>query len=312
MCLEAVPLPSEAKEHLARFFQSQVSPPDHCQRVGARLFLLHGPAGVGKKFTAEALCQSVGMPLLIADVPQMLRESTADLSCVPRLFREALLQSAAVHLITPMGCWRRTTERCVPGACCAMRVEFRAIALIGRNNRGICRLIPYGQPRSPFLPTIGHASNSGRHRVGIGRYHMASDVHLSEVAERFRFTAGQIRQALAQRSSVPDTRSACPRNLGGRSLSCPPCNESEATLAQNHPALYLRDIIPPQDQAELREIRAHAGYRQKCLSSGFNRKMSLARLSMFRWAVRRQDDGGRDCRLANLARPTRSIRQACQ
>ena len=249
--LEAVLLPADLKEHLVVSSSLRSARLTARKRAGARLFLLQGPAGVGKKFTAEALCQSVGMHLFIADVPQMLRESVTDLSCVPRLFREALLQSAAVYM-DRADVLLEENDR----AARAKRMLFEAVAefpgivFIGSEQPWDARAITTWSAQIVFpLPDYTARQRLWQMFVMAGGHRMAHDVCLREVADRFHFTAGHIRHALAQAQQRALRRHPhdC-GNIGGRSLSrLPNAIESEAHHAgtQNHPALYLEGHHPP-------------------------------------------------------------------
>jgi SpoVK/Ycf46/Vps4 family AAA+-type ATPase len=287
--LEAVLLPPDLKEHLVRFFQMQVSSPDDSQRAGARRFLFQGPAGVGKKFTAEALCQSVGMHLLIADVPQMLRESVADLSCVPRLFREALLQSAAVYL-DRAEVLLEENDRVARAKRMLFEAmaEFPGIAFVGSEQLWDAQATPTWSAQIVF-PLLDYTARQRLWQtlVKTGAHRMAHDVCLGEVADRFHFTAGHIRHALAQAQQRALMRNHRAPEISADDLyhACrAQSSQKLTTLARKITPLYRwRDIILPDDRLQqLHEICTHAKYRQHVFEQwGFDRKMSLGKgLSM--------------------------------
>ena len=287
--LEAVLLPADLKEHLVACLQSQVSAPAGTKRAGARLFFLQGPAGVGKKFTAEALCHAVGMHLFIADVPQMLRERGADLSCVPRLFREALLQSAAVYM-DGTDVLREENDR----AARAKRLLFEAVAefpgavFIASEQPWDARAISTWSAQIVLpLPDSTARQRLWQMFVMAGGHRLAQDVCLREVADRFHFTAGHIRHALAQAQQRALRRHPQTAEISAHDLyhACrTQSSQKLTTLARKITPLYTwKDIILPDERLEqLHEICAHARYRQQVFEQwGFDRKMSLGKgLSM--------------------------------
>ncbi len=62
------------------------------------LFYFYGSSGSGKKLAAEAFCYDLQLPLLIADMRELLHTRDNIEQAVDLLFREALLQPAAIYL----------------------------------------------------------------------------------------------------------------------------------------------------------------------------------------------------------------------
>ena len=287
--LEALQLPPDLKERLIRFFESQVSSSDYRRESGVRLFFFYGPAGVGKKFTAEALCRSVGINLLIADVPQMLRESVADLSCVPRLFREALLQSAAVYM-DRADVLLEENDRAARAKRMLFEAvaEFPGIAFVGSEQPWEAQAVTALSAQIAFpLPDYTARQRLWQTLAIAGGHHMTHDVDLGAVADRFHFTAGHMRHALAQAQQRALMRDHRAPEISAEDLSyaCRAQSSQKLTmLARKITPLYTwRDIILPDDRLEqLHEICAHAKYRQQVFEQwGFDRAMSLGKgLSM--------------------------------
>ena len=64
------------------------------------VFYLTGPYGAGKKLTAEAFCYQMNLPLIIVDTNELLTNNfqLEIEEILNRLFRETLLQPAAIYL----------------------------------------------------------------------------------------------------------------------------------------------------------------------------------------------------------------------
>src|SRR5262249_13321615 len=91
-------LPADFIERLVCLFQAQCPAQDARGHGSPLCFLFQGPAGVGKKHTAAALCAAEGINLVVADVSQMLAHGAVEAVRWARLFREARLRAAAVYL----------------------------------------------------------------------------------------------------------------------------------------------------------------------------------------------------------------------
>src|SRR5262249_7222906 len=59
---------------------------------------LSGPYGTGKKTMASALCSAAGVPLLVVDLPELLRRFSDFDSALRSAFRYAFLSQAAICL----------------------------------------------------------------------------------------------------------------------------------------------------------------------------------------------------------------------
>lgn len=277
-------LPPIFKERLARLFHAQLHLPEGTAQREALVFLFHGPAGVGKKYTAEALCQSVGRKLLIADLAQILSNGSVNGVWTSRLFREARLQSAAVYLDHAelllaenekagyvLSMLRKAWED-IPG------IVFLGSAQpwdVHTQTTGWCKVefpAPDYTLRERLWEQLVHAEG----------YTLSQEVRLGDLADKFHFTAGQIRHTLLEAGhlaqmhphdaaiTVDDLYQAC-RAQSSLKLT---------TLARKITPIYTwEDIVLPKDRLEhLKEICSHSKYRQQVFSQwGFSHKMSLGK-----------------------------------
>ena len=285
--VEELLLPAELQESLVRFFQAQAASLARDEKPGARVFLLHGPAGVGKKFTAEALCQSAGMRLLVADVPQMLSKGATVASLALRLLREAQLRSAAVYLDHAEALLAEDEK--TAGARQALLKALEAwpgIVFLGSEQTWDTNMVPPTDVLFKLVcPTPSYPLRKQLWQTFCvqGGYQVSSQVDLDALADRFRFTAGQIRSALAEASHLavirhPNNGAISPDDLY---QACRTQSSTQlTTLARKITPLYTwQDLILPRDRlGQLREICAHVKYRQQVFDTwGFDRKISLGK-----------------------------------
>jgi SpoVK/Ycf46/Vps4 family AAA+-type ATPase len=285
--LEALLLPAGLKEPLVRFFQAQAAALACNEKDGARVFLFHGPAGVGKKFTAAALCQSAGMSLLVADVPQILSKGSTVASLALRLLREARLRSAAVYLDHAEALLAED-EKTAGARQMLLKAleEWPGIVFLGSEEPWDASTAPQAEVLFRLVfPTPSYPLRRQLWQTFCrqGGYQVAPQVDLDALADRFNFTAGKIRSALSEASylalvchpnneaiSTDDLYQAC-RTQSSTKLT---------TLARKITPLYTwQDLILPSDHlGHLREICAHVKYRQQVFDVwGFDHKIALGK-----------------------------------
>ena len=246
---------------------------------------LRGPHGVGKHSAAAALCHDKGFRLLVVDLERLLAEPEARLGKALTLIeREALLQRAAVY--------------------------FRGFdILLAEPMRGSLTIFLRGLDTGTGLTILGgeSACDQAAAHPGVSYFSVslqrptfvqraeawqislegclceATPGDIAALATKFRFTRGQIRDAVATarniaqwrdpntgRVTVPDLYDASRMNS----------NQKLSTLARKvTPAYKWDDIILPADRvAQLREICNHVKYRDRVYSDwGFGRKLALGK-----------------------------------
>jgi SpoVK/Ycf46/Vps4 family AAA+-type ATPase len=279
-------LPAGMAEGLARLFRAA-----HAATAegagGALAFIFDGPAGAGKEFASEALCRDAGCELLVADVHALATADTSFARLLARLFREARLRRAAVYLdraesVLGEGEHETAARRTLLAAL----DEFEGVAVIGSRE-------PWhpseGGPAGRFfhvtLPAPDYEARLRLWRSFLAREGAAGsgDVETEALADKFGFTAGRIRDAVAEarqrallregvgfRITTADLYHACRAQSSKKLLS----------LARKITPLYTwADIVLPPDQSEhLREVCAHVKHRQRVFAEwGFGGKISLGK-----------------------------------
>lgn len=242
------------------------------------VFHLYGKYGSGKRELAENVCQVVGLPLLVANAVRLA--PTGDrLEAWWRLGRESLLQPAALFVdnFDDLLEGDRGAER--DALLEAIRMFSPLTFLSGRAPwRGMERsqeqIFLSLECRVPASPTRVHMWKRLLDEV----QHQLNDNDIAELSSKFRFTAGQVRDAFAsaKNRAVWTSQPPPPLDLAMLNQAC----RSQATpnlgqLARRvEPTFGWNDIVLPEAVlAQLREIAAHIRRSQVVLEQwGFASK----------------------------------------
>jgi ATP-dependent 26S proteasome regulatory subunit len=275
--LSQVLLPPDIKERLHNLMQGEV------QSRGV-VFCLQGEYGAGKRMTAEAMCRELGMPLLIVDTAHMLAgDLPADLA-LQLVAREASLQKSCVY-------WDRydvvlDDER-------NLEAHRQSILEWVRQRPGVVFLSSRvawepggGAIDKPFvkieMPVPPFSVRKQLWQTLLDDHmSVAPDVDLDVLANKFRLTGGQIRDAVAgardlaagwgngrQQISMDDLHCAC------RAQS----NQKLSSVARKiSPKFTWEDIVLPNDQmTQLREMTNQVRYKHVVYGDwNFEKKLSL-------------------------------------
>jgi SpoVK/Ycf46/Vps4 family AAA+-type ATPase len=252
-------------------------------REEATIFYLHGPYGAGKQTTSEAIANLAGRRLLVVDGERVaaMELKTAEIH-VRRALREARLQSAAIS-------WESF------GALLGEeRTALRRYLLQELEGQGELAFLsgdklwePVDELRQrPFVrielgfPGFGERSRLWQAALANVR---SESVDLVALANKFRFTGGQIEDAAATASNLAHRRNPEDPVVTMADLY-------EAARLQSNPKLSAlarkisprytwNDIILPPDRIrQLREICNCMKHRSLVYDQwGFDRKLSLGK-----------------------------------
>ncbi|MCJ7743407.1 MAG: ATP-binding protein [Dehalococcoidales bacterium] len=245
-----------------------------------------GGYGVGKQATAAAVCHESRRPLLTIDVKLMLSEDAPPEVLIPLVFREGLLQGAALYLD---GCDALLGEdKGIKSSYSLLMAEVanypQWVFFAGERSWEPRDMLSHKPFISLHFPLPGHLERRKlweNHRNGHSS--LADDIDLNELAGKFRLSGGQINDAVVTAQSLarwrdpekalvttPELYTAC-RQQSGQKLN---------TLARQIQPRYTRaDIILPRDQFEqLREICGYVKHYHTVYGDwGFGRKLSLGK-----------------------------------
>ena len=243
---------------------------------------LQGPYGIGKQAIAEAVCGQRNLALLTVDFERLLAFSEeAFQSALACLYRESLLQPAALF-------FKGLDALLADGKKLVLDVFIRSLArhrelifLAGEAawepselaRRAAFIRVELPRPRAYRRMQIWSAALNGYQRP-------EKCLNLEELATKFRFTGGQIQDAVATARSLATWRHGDQGQIGMPDLyeACRlHSNQRLGSLARKiTPSHRWKDIVLPADRLEqMREICNQVKYRDRVYGEwGFDRKLS--------------------------------------
>jgi SpoVK/Ycf46/Vps4 family AAA+-type ATPase len=247
---------------------------------------LRGPYGVGKRETAKAVCNDVGLRLLVVDLARLAGdvEGAAATKIFDLIHREARVQRAAVY-------WR-DVDALLAEDKKALRLSFLA-ALADRPQltflsgdgpweagevlRDACLArLELSKPSSSDRLRVWSAALADGPRVD-------AEMDLSALAAKFKFTGGQIQDAATMAKNLASLRDPQAPCISADDLyrACRlHSNQKLSALARKiTPRYRWEDIVLPAERVEqLRELCNHVKYRERVYGEwGFDRKLSLGK-----------------------------------
>ena len=276
--LEDLLLPDDYKRRLALLVRGQARP-------GGLILYLQGPYGIGKQTAAGALGRELGQGLLVVHGEELVEAGAATFEeAVQLIFREALLQGDVLY-------WEGfdallSSER---------RSELSMLlrALEGRQGLAVVAGQATWEPADALrantfvrveFPRPASAERLHLWQISLnGATAPAADVDLAALATRFRFTAGQIDDAVATARNLARWRDPEDGHVTAADLyaACRlQSNRRLADLARKITPYYTwADIVLPADRmAQLREICNTVRHRAQVYDAwGFDRKLALGK-----------------------------------
>jgi SpoVK/Ycf46/Vps4 family AAA+-type ATPase len=281
-------LPEDVKSRLRQiarwYWETRVHAPSSNGRADGIIFYFHGPAGVGKQATAEALCDDLGMALLRVDVARMLQGELPFESAARLIFRETLLQQTALYfdrfdlLLAEDDKIRQCRE--------ILTEELERLSglifLAGQTSWEPAGAFHHKTFIRVEFPLPSYAIRKQLWEISLNGLAPAN-FDLDALANKFQLSPGQIRDAVATAENLAFWRDPQRGQLTGDDLysACRAhSNQKLSTLARKIPLQYTwRDIVLPKEQmAQLYELVNHMKYRHLVYSEwGFERKLSLGK-----------------------------------
>lgn len=252
------------------------------QTNNPQIFFLAGPYGTGKKTVAEIVSNEFDMPLLIVDSKVLLENGSYEM--LDLVFREALLQKASIYFEGFDAVVKDANTKVSPLNIIKKMDQYPYwIFLSGGqsweppcvfNNHGFISLdlpLPEAKNRKMLWDAF------------LDGYDLSGDVDLNEISGKFKFSAGQIKDAIFTAGQVAKSRGDDDQAISLSDLyrGCKAqSNQKLSSMAKKiEPRYTWEEIILPNDVKEqLREISSHVKYRETVYSDwGFDRKLSLGK-----------------------------------
>jgi AAA+ superfamily predicted ATPase len=268
-------LPGLVRDQLARLTAEIADPrggPD------PPIVYLHGPAGVGKRTTAEALAHVLGCDLLVLDCAALDSADDAAGAVVEAAEREAwlagdilLCESADLVLTSE----RRNTRRAL--------LDMLAAAPGPRVLTGAAPWEPGDTLRGRWFVQIDLAPPDADARLRLWRAALGgaalADIALPAVAARLRLTGGQIHDAAATARSIARLRAGAGAAIGAADIHEASGRHSGRRFGGLARKITARPgwddlVLPPDRLLRLRELCDHARHRATVFERwGFDRKL---------------------------------------
>jgi len=244
---------------------------------------VHGPPGVGRAATVEAMCRLAGRSLVRADAVDLLSAGVED--PFDRLVREARLRGSAVHVANVTDLDERGEGG--PSADAVLRRLDRfdgPVFLSGEGSWTSRPALDAHEFVAVHLPRPGYDRRRDlwERRTEV----LPEDVDPGELAATFRLTAGQMDDALGTARALAGSESSDDSDATGNALTAEALyrgcrvqsRETLGALARRTDTVYDWDdiVLPADTKAQLREVAAHVKHRGTVYADwGFEDRFSL-------------------------------------
>ncbi len=253
-----------------------------------KLFInLSGNDEGGKRFTAGALCREAGLALLIVDLAEVMKTQSPIDTLLKTIFREGILQPAAIYF---EGIEHLSSEddksQTFKKTFFKIANELSWITFFGGAYNQLAKESTLNQ--NIFINSVHHAPDSYARRdiwkdVLDKESINVTDTDLHSLASKFRFTGGQIVDAVSSTKNIAWPKNGSSGNITIESLyeGCRlQSNHKLSAMAQRVTSNYTwGDIILTAERlAYLKEISNYIKYKDVVYDRwGFNKKLFLGK-----------------------------------
>ncbi len=247
------------------------------------IFYFHGNSGVGKKSTAEAICNELGLLLLNIDINNMIVTNNSLETSVPLFVREGLLQNAALYIdnFSSLNTVDRDGKQ-------AYDITLRELAnypgwifISGEKEWQLPKVLHHKLFVDIEFPLPSYQLRKQLwEKQWNGNGLLNGDIDFNGLAGRFRLSGGQIGDAIAMAKNIAMWRDADNDKVTIQDLYLASRKQSRQRISslayQIHPKYEWGDIVLPEDQMEqLHEICGHVKHHYTVYSDwGFGQKLS--------------------------------------
>ena len=249
------------------------------------VFHFSGPYGSGKRLLAEAICHELRLPLLLAEADRMTSGQVSAEEALWLLGREAVLQSAALCFQDFDSLLADDKQALLLKSLLKVTKTFSlTLFLLGRRTwrpLGLLDDVAFVECEIP-IPDDGIRKRLWKSHLN-GRSPLASDADVGALASKFRFTPGQIQDALAAAGNLARWRSPEVGTLTAEDIHAACRAQSDPklhTLARKIRSVHTwKDIVLPADTlAQLGEMCQRVAQSCRVLGEwGFATKLSTGK-----------------------------------
>ncbi|MFX0194753.1 MAG: AAA family ATPase [Candidatus Hodarchaeota archaeon] len=250
------------------------------------IYYLSGPYGSGKQSLAEAICRELKVPLVVSDVGELLAGGFPFEETIRLVFREALLQPAAIYL--------KGFHHLLDGEqkyLSHLKIIVRTIEelswltfLVGEKTWEPAGLFNHNSFMKVNFPVPDYTARTELWKTMTdGKFQFSEEVDFGALGTKFRFTPGQVEDALVAGQNLAHLRQPNDPKITMQDLyqGCrAQCNKKLGTLAQKITPKYTwEDIVLRKDiLQQLHAICDQVKYRHLVYGEwGFDQKLSLGK-----------------------------------
>jgi len=245
-------------------------------------FIFSGPLGTGKKIAAEAICREAGVKLLVVNSEIFLEGQSLDNADL--IMREALLQNSALYLQDfDLFLANRELKNVQEFLIQVLKSYPGWIFLAGKEFMECCGgLISNGFTPFPF-PLPSYVIRKQLWESCLKVYEVDGETDLKSLASKFRFSGGQIRDAVRAACSYSGGENPSSPALSMESLYAGCKAQSSRNLStfarKIEPNYAWDDIVLPEDiKKHLKEVSGFIKHKGVVYSDwGFDKKLSLGK-----------------------------------
>ncbi len=240
------------------------------------MLFFNGPYGTGKKLTAETICREQGIPLLVVDSKGL--KGSESIETLKLILREAMLQGSSPYFEGFDALLEKDSGASVPDLIQYMDRFPNLIFLSGEM---------------PFEPRGIHDHSFIRFDFSLPSFTLRkhlwksflngniTDVDMDALAVKFKFSGGQIRDAIFAARNVASAKGKSELSMEDLYQVCRSQSSSSiSALARKMETRYTWDdiVLPKDAKDQLKEVAGHIRYRGVVYSDwGFGRKLSIGK-----------------------------------
>lgn len=266
-------LPEETKNFISNLIKSQSS-----KKIPMLFF--HGPYGSGKKMAAGAICMELGKPMLVVDSKALkVAESNESLKLI---IREALLQGSALFFEGFDVLLEKDAGVNMTNLIRELDILPDWVFLSGEfpwEPRGLLEYHGFANLALPLPPFIIRK----KLWESLLNGNASEEVDISALASKFKFSGGQIKDAIftARNISMANNAGSIKLSTNDLYLGCnSQSNKNLSSFARKiEPRYTWDDIVLPTDiKVHLKEVSGYIKFKGTVYTDwGFDKKLSLGK-----------------------------------